>query len=303
MTPFGSVNPAGRTGVSAPPEFPPPAARQLENTAFPEDFRAAFAAFDTLPLAELKAANLQNRVDTKFTFAEAHLVEVLERVRVRYRVVDAFGFTYGRYATLYFDTPQLAMYLPHHNSVRERFKVRVRSYLDTQVSFLEVKRKTNKERTVKTRMSVPFGEPLPEESIPFISNNSPFSLGELQPMLFNEFWRITLVARAEVERITIDVGLRLAVQERSESLDGLVIAEVKQPKFTSRSAFVQEMHRLHIQPLGFSKYAMGVAMLKPGAKANMFKPRIRAVQRLHSGARAHAPRAGLVAGALLPLGV
>lgn len=256
-----------------------------------------------MPLTELKAANLQNRVDTKFTFAETHLIEVLERVRPRYRVVNAFGFTCSRYTTLYFDTPQLAMYLQHHNSVRERFKVRVRSYVDTQASFLEVKRKSNKERTVKTRMPTSFGGPFGAEAVPFISANSPFDLRELQPVLLNEFWRITLVARAEVERITIDVGLRLTVHERSESLDGLIVAEVKQPKFTSRSAFVQEMRRLHIQPLGFSKYAMGVAMLKPGVKANMFKPRLRSVQRLLADVQLRAAAASSAAAHPLLAGV
>ena len=235
-------------------------------------------------------------------FTEAHLAEVLERTAAHYRVVSAFGYTLSHYTTLYFDTPQLAMYLQHHNSVRERFKVRIRSYVDTQVSFLEVKRKTNKERTVKTRRRVPFGEPLDGAAAEFVSANSPFALDELHPVLLNEFWRMTLVARSEVERITIDVGLRLAVSDRSEHLDRLVIAEVKQPKFTSRSAFVQEMRHLHMEPSGFSKYAMGVAMLKPGVKVNMFKPRMRIVQRLLSGAPAcdaHAfdPNALLPAGA------
>lgn len=249
-------------------------------TAFPHGLRVHFDRFAMIALADLNEANLQNRVDTKFLCNEAQLAEILERVADDYRVVNAFGHTYGRYASLYYDTPGLAMYLDHHNGVRDRFKVRTRTYLDTRATFLEIKRKTNKERTVKTRMPLAVDAPFDADAARFVAAFSPFALDSLVAGLANDFWRITLVANEGVERITIDVGLRLGLGGRAANLHGLVITEVKQPRFSTRSPYVQELRRLRLEPLSFSKYAIGVAILQPGIKINMLKPRLLFLKRL-----------------------
>ena len=273
-TPFAAARPPAHVPSPSTLLDPAPIGAGQPSAAFPARFRALFNGFATLPLAQLDAGNLQNRVDTKFIFTEDQLVDVLDRIHSHYLVIDAFGFTYGRYGTAYYDTPRLSMYLDHHNGKRARFKVRVRTYLDTAAEYLEIKCKTNKERTVKTRLPVPFGAPLGAEAAGFVAECSPYALGDLEQGLVNDFWRISLVTHDQDERITLDLGLRLRLHGRSTALHGLVIGEVKQPKFTMRSPFVQEMRRLHLEPFGLSKYCIGIALLQPGVKRNAFKPRL-----------------------------
>ena len=43
------------------------------------------------------------------------------------------------------------------------------------------------------------------------------------------------------------------------------------------------MHAAAIQPLSFSKYCVGVALLYPSIKHNTFKPQLRLVQKLLRG--------------------
>ena len=55
------------------------------------------------------------------------------------------------YDTLYYDTLDLQMYLRHHDRQLRRQKIRVRTYVDSQLTFLEVKNKSNKGRTLQAR--------------------------------------------------------------------------------------------------------------------------------------------------------
>jgi hypothetical protein len=53
------------------------------------------------------------------------------------------------YLTLYFDTESFDNYIAHHNGKRPRFKIRMRKYVSSGFSFLEVKEKDN--RTARSR--------------------------------------------------------------------------------------------------------------------------------------------------------
>ena len=46
------------------------------------------------------------------------------------------------------------MYLKHHNNKLNRYKIRFREYVDNDEKFLEVKYKTNTERTIKDRIKI-----------------------------------------------------------------------------------------------------------------------------------------------------
>jgi SPX domain protein involved in polyphosphate accumulation len=74
-------------------------------------------------------------------------------------VLEINGARLHHYQTLYFDTRDFALYSQHHNGQRARYKVRVREYLDSEMAFLEVKRKTNQNRTIKSRLQTPGAVP------------------------------------------------------------------------------------------------------------------------------------------------
>jgi hypothetical protein len=104
------------------------------------------------------------------------------------------------------------MYYAHHNRKLNRHKMRVRNYLATGESFLEVKFRSNKGRSEKTRIVseniTGHPEKFPEG---FISQNSPYSPGELNNKLETSFERITLLNKNQRERITIDQNLSYKV--------------------------------------------------------------------------------------------
>ncbi len=118
------------------------------------------------------------------------------------------GVRLSRYQTLYFDTPSLDLYARHQAGHAERFKVRSRCYVDSGLSFFEIKRKTNKGRTVKSRLQTATFWNRPTSEARRYLDDLGVALEELEPILANQFTRITLVGRQRPERVTIDLGLR-----------------------------------------------------------------------------------------------
>ena len=228
-----------------------------------------------ITLKELQAADsaLMDRVDTKFTLTASQLGAILGTVADTYSVLTIEATRLQHYHTCYFDTPDLLFYQQHHNGHRNRFKVRSRTYLDSDLAFLEVKVKNNKERTIKHRQKT---EPLSQQITPelqcFLAQHIPVAPESLRPQLANTFTRLTLVNRGSPERVTIDFDLCFAWRGGTTHYSQLVIAEVKQPRFSRQSPFVQALATHHSQKMGFSKYCMGIASERAEVKHNWFKP-------------------------------
>jgi hypothetical protein len=124
-----------------------------------------------------------------------------------------------------------------------------------------------------------FSYPLSEDALLFLSEVSGIKI-LLSPALLNSFKRITLVDDAEMERVTFDVGLQYSMNGSVVSLDGIVVAEVKQDTLNRQSSVMRKLKDLCIYPSSFSKYCMGMALLNPGIKHNRFRPGILALQKL-----------------------
>lgn len=254
------------------------------------DFASLLRRFEAISLSEMSAVALQDRMDTKFVMREAQLYNALATLTRQYRVLDICGVRLNHYRTLYFDTADFALFQQHHIGRRERFKVRTRSYVDSHLSFLEVKHKVRQNRTVKNRIATPglLTEVTPEADA-FLNDYLPFAPETLEPKLWNEYTRITLVNRQENERLTLDLRLRFGGYEdtfaagRSVALPGVAIAEVKRDGFSRSSDFVGRMREMGVRPIGFSKYCAGVAMLFEEVKHNNFKPKMRLVEKLIEG--------------------
>ena len=100
-------------------------------------------SFDPITLKESQDVELMRRTDTKFVFQASLLLNILADLAQTYDVLDVDGLRMQRYKTRYYDTPDFEFFHQHHNGQRDRFKSRVRSYLDTEHDFLEVKRKND----------------------------------------------------------------------------------------------------------------------------------------------------------------
>lgn len=241
-------------------------------------------AMHAISLQEIKILALLDRLDVKFIMHDRQLAQILGRVRDHYRVLEINGVRPGRYETTYFDTPDFAMFQAHHNGLRVRHKVRWRWYRDSELVFLEVKEKTNRERTVKTRTVLP----APPASLGDLDRTwMPASLAvdpqALQPVVWNRFRRMTLADFERQERITIDIGIEFGRGDQVVPLPGLAIVEVKQRKFSLNSPIGRELHRLQIHPAHISKYCVSMVMLYPHLKHNRFRPILRQVNAICEG--------------------
>ncbi len=253
--------------------------------------------FDSITLNELDDVSLLNRTDTKFVTHVSKMHSLLQLAVEDYRVLEVDGGRISPYHTLYFDTPDKAMYCKHEAGHTNRQKVRVRSYIKSGLSFLEVKTKDNHGRTCKERMPMKDFDPMDTaRDIMFRSQDDEFKLYDdflethlwydpntLGEHLTNRFNRITLVNREKTERVTIDFGLQFnnILTGKCLAMDKVAIIELKRDGFQP-SAIMGMLNTLRIKPMGFSKYVIGSALTNEHLRCNRIKPNLRRISQLSS---------------------
>lgn len=235
---------------------------------------------EPITLEQMSGIKLMNRTDTKFVTNKRKLVQLLEQAQGKYYAQFHQGSRIADYMTTYWDTDEYDFYLEHHNGRAPRQKVRVRTYMDSGQSFLEVKTKNNHGRTRKKRIEVPGQEQL-DGGESFLHTMVRRGLGDIHPVVRNRFHRITLVNHAKTERLTIDFDVHFHNFEtgRETGTGQLVIIELKRDGNVF-SPVLDILRRLRIKPSGFSKYCIGCVMTNPAMKQNLFKPKLTKIRRL-----------------------
>lgn len=241
--------------------------------------------YDSHGLADLDKASLMNRVDTKFVVPVQCLPEMLKRLQDHFSILEIGDKRCFHYHSVYYDTPDYLFYNMHHTGRKNRFKVRVRNYRDSEISFLEVKFKNNKGRTEKNRIK------LREEisgdlcvHTEFLQQHRVPNIASLVPALENQYHRIALASEHRAERLTIDLNLMNqplpAWREPLQQKD-FAILELKQARVDRSSPFFAVAKDLRLRPGGFSKYCMGLALsgYLESVKFNRFKPIIHRLKR------------------------
>ena len=230
--------------------------------------------FESHQLADLEKANLMDRVDVKFMLPISFLPSLLAQLQSSYSILEINGDRISRYFNQYYDTENLSLYQAHHNGKLNRFKVRQRTYLDTDTKFLEVKFKNNRKRTIKSRIKCADTAQNDEKCAAFIDQEMGTSFSDLVISQEGGYQRIALANEARAERLTLDFNLWYQRAKGSEKLPlpGFFIAELKQYKRSKRSPFYQLMSKNNIFPASFSKYCIGCALLYGSSiKTNQFK--------------------------------
>lgn len=228
-------------------------------------------SFPPIVLEEMDRVKLLDRVDTKFVFNYHQLPGILKNINEFYKVLDVNGVRQNRYETLYFDTPEYKLYLDHHNGRTSRYKIRYRKYADSNTIFFEVKYKNNKGRTIKSRVKRKnIHEMIEGKALELVNNTTPLLSEKLEPKLWVNYSRITLVNKVIPERLTLDIDLNFKNREQEIGFKNLVIAEVKQEKIRD-SPFIHVMKTNHLRQGSISKYCFGVTTLIPDIKKNHFK--------------------------------
>lgn len=236
--------------------------------------------FETITLAEMDNVKLMERTDTKYTFHVAELSNVLQQTQSFYKILSVENNRISRYKTLYYDTDNFDLYNKHHSGKLNRYKIRHRTYVESNLGFLEVKFKNNKGRTFKTRVKASIHAELHTgKAFDFLQKQLPFSPQSLVPKLWINYSRITLVNKHSAERLTIDLNLEFKKDTGTKTMDQLVIAEVKQDS-KAASPFVDIMKSRHIREGSISKYCFGIASSYSTIKSNNFKQKLARINKL-----------------------
>ena len=258
----------------------------------------ALRDFAPITLDEMKGIRLMNRTDTKFVTSRSKLVELLRLAASKYYAQEIDNQKVGAYYTVYFDTPNYDMFRRHHCGHANRQKLRIRCYVDSKLSFLEVKTKNNHKRTKKKRMRMPdfdptaprydvqFGDTKDEmaECNQFLRQYLHYDISTLSQRIENRFHRITLVNKNKTERLTIDLDLqfRNLVTKKTIKLDNVVIIELKRDGLIP-SPVLSMLKNLRIKKSGFSKYCIGTAFTYPELPQNRFKQRLHKIMKIQQG--------------------
>lgn len=239
----------------------------------------------TVTLAEMQGVKLMNRVDTKYVLSVDEVLDLLDRAAVEGYKVQLIGQCRAcRYDTLYYDTAERDMYLVHHNRRLTRQKIRTRTYVESGVSFLEIKNKSNRGRTRKRRVGISaelfHGFSEDAAAMTFFSDHAWYDIGRLTPALRTRFTRITLINPAFTERLTIDLDLRYRDMRggREATIEHMAIVELKQDGLQD-SVVKRVLRQMRITPLKVSKYCIGTALTVEGVKRNRFKERLREIDK------------------------
>lgn len=222
----------------------------------------------------MDSVKLMDRTDTKYVFTFQQLPIFLEQLKNNYRILDIEGNRISRYESLYFDTKNFDLYRSHHRGKPNRFKVRFRKYVESNLHFFEVKFKNNKGRTIKDRVKQKqIDGSIKDKAEILLKEKTPLLASGLEPKIWVNYSRITLVNKNSPERVTIDIELTFKNNEQNKTIDNLVIAEVKQDKALS-SAFIKLMKKYHLREGSISKYCYGIISLFEKIKHNNFKPKL-----------------------------
>ena len=263
--------------------------------------------WQSISLDELnEKAAMQTRVDRKYIVDADYAASILAELPAdEAAVLEIDGQREFAYDSVYFDTPDLVSYKASAIGSRNRFKVRTRSYLDSDLSFLEVKTEGAREFTVKERIpySIENRDILTAEGKEYVATAleqlTDASVDRLESVIRTGYRRTTVyLPQSEqnpvASRLTIDTSLTWTPLSESAlmytadggegptkyqvgteySAPGTVIIETKSG--SAPSVADKYLWRAGIRPVKISKFATGMAALNPQLPANKWK---RTIQR------------------------
>jgi hypothetical protein len=238
--------------------------------------------YEPISLSELnEKAEMLARLDNKYIMPLDKLDAALQALHNEFDVLDIAGKRSFAYRTCYYDDIERRSYYDHHQRRRKRCKVRIRTYVDAGLNYLEVKIIEPRATTAKSRLKLAMRPTqLDQTCLTFVDEchraayGTPFSKSVV-PVLLVQYDRITLVAKAGGERLTIDIGLRLTGAGRHRPIDqDICIIETKSAR---GNGLADKIFRgLHVQPTGrVSKFCIGMVATGQVQVRNGFLPALR----------------------------
>jgi hypothetical protein len=239
--------------------------------------------FIPISLSEMDRVKLMNRIDTKFAFRTGLLENLLDELKSEYKILEINTIRIPKYESLYFDDEKFSFFQDHHKGKTNRFKVRIRKYVESNLLFLEIKHRF-KGRTDKKRIETTDFTPIFEEKQQLFVDKQLKKSMSLNPSIWNSFQRITLVHNVLNERLTLDFNIEFKFGEISCPFPNLVISELKQEKLNRSSPFFKIMKSKSIRSYRLSKYCLGSIELygEGKLKFNRFKRKLLYLKKMNN---------------------
>ena len=244
-----------------------------------DELAATLAQFASADAALLADRSLLRRTDTKFVVAASRVPAIVGALARDYAIVR-MPFELALYRSLYFDTPDLRCFHDHRRGRRIRHKIRIRHYPDRRLSFLEVKARRGETITDKQRLEIADGQRhLGALHRAFLRTHVPYA-DALEPRLWVDYRRITLVGLHAPERVTIDLDLELARLDGTRCLLGTAaVIEVKQASACA-SPMLHALAAAHVRAGSTSKYITAIARVHPELRPGRLLPNLRSFERM-----------------------
>ena len=215
-----------------------------------------------ITLEELVAtAPLLTRTDRKYLIPTSRL-DLVDHADPDLRLLTIGGLTTHAYSSTYLDTADLTAYRLAAHARASRFKVRNRSYLDSGLTFLEVKTRSARGETVKDRLDLSLASRGEHQRFAptTVRLRTGHEIGPLTPVLEVTYDRTTYYLPASGSRVTVDTALtwRSTRTGRTLTLPGHAIVETKT---TGRPCELDRLlWRDGVRPTRLSKYTCGLAL-------------------------------------------
>jgi len=242
-------------------------------------YRPQLDGWRGLSLAELnERAPLLVRQENKYLISTDRFDEILTGLSDEFDVLTIDDRTVFTYDTVYYDTDDLLVYHQHVQGKRLRLKIRSRHYVDTGPCFFEVKMKGTRGRTIKQRLSYDGGRhgAVDENAMEFVEGSVNSFYGDsftdrIDPTLTMRYHRLTLVGRGRPERVTVDFDLEFSEPDgaTAQMPAGDLIIEVKSEN--GRGLADAALRRAGARPAKCSKYCIGLILVHPDLRYNVFK--------------------------------
>lgn len=236
----------------------------------------AIASFKPISLKDMDAVALMKRTDTKYLASKQDVLAVLSALANDYNVLQIGDKRMFQYRTVYFDTEDRNLLYEHLRGKLNRIKVRAREYVGTTSRFLEIKLKTNKRKTVKSRIpKISDRRTIEGEEAEFLTSVCSLKAEELMPVIEIDFKRVTLVSLKYNERITFDFQLTFEGKKEPTPVNDLVIVEMKRDAHSAaRTPIMKALKTQRIYPSSMSKYCLGMILMDETSRYNRYKPKL-----------------------------
>lgn len=228
----------------------------------------------------VERAELLTRVDRKYLVPLDDVSSLVRTLPRDAQVLEIASRRLFEYESVYFDTPDLLAYHLAAHRRRRRFKVRTRTYVDSAQCWIEVKTRGARGTTIKDRV------PHLLDDRTTVDPASPFVTATLAahgiagaeamswvPTLMTRYRRATILLPDSDSRLTVDVDLLWHDGRRPLQLQGLAVVETKTGSTASAADRLLWAHG-H-RPLSISKYATGLAALRPELPATRWRRTLR----------------------------